>query len=86
MVPPVQKDPLRVQPLVRKQRQGDLDGPRTSVDKVPVEDDGVVFGWRGEDGQEVAEVVELLQTVRAVYVQQTRTRSRCSLTAGSSCE
>jgi hypothetical protein len=50
MVPPVQKDPLRVQPLVRKQRQGDLDGPRTSIDKVPVEDDGVVFGWRGEDG------------------------------------
>jgi hypothetical protein len=50
MVPPVQKDPLRVQPLVREQRQGDLDRPRTSIDKVPVEDDGVVFGRRGEDG------------------------------------
>jgi hypothetical protein len=61
MVPPVQKDPLRVQPLVREQRQGDLDRPRTSIDKVPVEDDGVVVGRRGEDGQEVAEVVELLR-------------------------
>ena len=61
MIPPVQKDSLRVQPLVRKQRQGDLDGPRTSIDKVSVEDDGVVFGRRGEDGQEVAEVVELLR-------------------------
>jgi hypothetical protein len=66
VVPPVQKDPLRVQPFVREKRQGDLDGPRTSVDEISVEDDGVIVSRRGEDGQEVAEVVELLRGRRIV--------------------
>ena len=61
MIPSIQKYPLGVQPLVRKQRQGDFDGPRASIDKVSVEYDGVGFGRWGEDGEEVDEVVELLE-------------------------
>lgn len=49
VISPVQKDPLRVQPFPSEQRQGDFDGPRASVDKVPVKDDGVSVRGRGED-------------------------------------
>lgn len=59
MVSSVEEDPVGVKPLVRKQRERDLDRPGSSVDEVSVEEKHV--GRRRGSGQaeEVQQIVEL---------------------------
>ena len=59
VVAAVEEDAVRVEPLVGKERERDLDRPRAPVDKVAVEEEQVRQRGRARQAEEMQQVVEL---------------------------
>lgn len=59
MVTPIEEHAVRVEPLIGKERERNLDRPRAAIDKVAVEEEQVRRRGRTSQAEEMQQVVEL---------------------------